>query len=172
VLRPKVSRPICLGAGHPVGTHDQILPLFLSDNCFLFVLGRPVWRENGSAICSANCQWSESLRTHNHILLSHPKLQISLFVACYDSQGLLWKYSNSPLHWAAYCRSYFITNGQSVSMSWYRTHLWDLRANITSCRNVAVCNLNSSFCGTPSLTRERVCHLQCNHSMVRVAQNP
>jgi hypothetical protein len=28
------------------------------------------------------------------------------------------------------------------------------------------------FCGAPSLTRGRVCNLQCNHSMVRVAQNP
>jgi hypothetical protein len=28
------------------------------------------------------------------------------------------------------------------------------------------------FYGSPSLTRGRVCNLQCNHSMVRVAQNP
>jgi hypothetical protein len=27
------------------------------------------------------------------------------------------------------------------------------------------------FCGAPSLTRGRVCNLQCNHSMVRVVQN-
>jgi hypothetical protein len=31
--------------------------------------------------------------------------------------------------------------------------------------------LLSSFCGAPSLTRIRSCNLQCNHSMVRVAQN-
>jgi hypothetical protein len=61
--------------------------------------------------------------------------------------------------------SYFTTNGQSVSMSWYRAPLWDLRPDITSCRNVAVWNLRSSFCVEPSLTRERVCNLQCNHSM-------
>jgi hypothetical protein len=30
----------------------------------------------------------------------------------------------------------------------------------------------SCFYGAPSLTRGRVCSLQCNHSMVRVAQNP
>jgi hypothetical protein len=57
-------------------------------------------------------------------------------------------------------------------MSWYRTPLWDLRADITSCRNVAVRNLRSYFCGSPSLTRGQVCNLRCNHSMVRVAQNP
>jgi hypothetical protein len=59
---------------------------------------------------------------------------------------------------------------QSLSMSWYRAPLWDLRSDIASCRNV-VWNLRSSFCGVPSLTRGRVCNLQCNHSMVRVAQN-
>jgi hypothetical protein len=32
--------------------------------------------------------------------------------------------------------------------------------------------LLSCFCGAPSLTRGRVCNLQCNHTMVRVAQNP
>jgi hypothetical protein len=37
---------------------------------------------------------------------------------------------------------------------------------------VAVSNLRSCFCGTPSLTRGRVCNLQCNLSMVRLAQNP
>jgi hypothetical protein len=35
-------------------------------------------------------------------------------------------------------RSYFTTDGHSVSMSWYRAPLWDLRPDITSCRNVAV----------------------------------
>jgi hypothetical protein len=52
--------------------------------------------------------------------------------------------------------------GQSVSMSWCRTPLWDLWPGITSCRNVAVL----------FLTRGRVCKLQCNHSKARVAQNP
>jgi hypothetical protein len=38
---------------------------------------------------------------------------------------------------------------QSVSMSWYRAPLWDFRPDITSCRNVAVRNLRSCFCGRP-----------------------
>jgi hypothetical protein len=46
---------------------------------------------------------------------------------------------------------------QSVSMSWHRAPLWHLRPDITSCRNVAVWNLRSCFCGAPSLTRGRVC---------------
>jgi hypothetical protein len=65
-----------------------------------------------------------------------------------------------------------LTVSQSVSMSWYRVPLWDLRPGIISCRNVAVWNLRSCVYWAPSLTRGRVCNLQCNHSLVRVAQNP
>jgi hypothetical protein len=36
-------------------------------------------------------------------------------------------------------RSYFTTDGQSVSTSWYRAPLWDLQPDITSCRNVVAC---------------------------------
>jgi hypothetical protein len=36
----------------------------------------------------------------------------------------------------------------------------------------AVWNLRYCFCAAPSLTRGLVCNLQCNHSMVQVAQNP
>jgi hypothetical protein len=57
-------------------------------------------------------------------------------------------------------------------MSWYRAPLWDFQPDITSCSNVAVWNLRSCFCWVPCLTGGRVCNLQCNHSMVRVAQNP
>jgi hypothetical protein len=69
-------------------------------------------------------------------------------------------------------RSYFTTDSQSVSMSWYRAPLWDLRPDIISCRNVVVRNLRYCICGAPSLTRGRVCNLQCNYSMVRVTHNP
>jgi hypothetical protein len=61
---------------------------------------------------------------------------------------------------------------QSVSMSWYRVPLWDLQPDIISCENVAVWNLRSCIFWAPSLTRGRVCNLQCNHSIVRVVQNP
>jgi hypothetical protein len=43
---------------------------------------------------------------------------------------------------------------------------------LTSYRYVSVWNLRSYFCGAPSLVRGPVCNLQCNHSMVRIAQNP
>jgi hypothetical protein len=91
MLWPTVSRPIRLGVGHTFGAHNQIF-------AFLFVLGRPLWRGDRAAICSAICQWSESRRTHNHTLLSLLRLLSSLSVASYDSQGLRWKYSNPPPH--------------------------------------------------------------------------
>jgi hypothetical protein len=97
---PTVSRPIRLGVGHPFGVHDQIFlfPFFCRTIALIFILGRPLSREDGSVFCSAICQWSESWRTHNHALLSHLRLLGSLSVASYDSQGLWWKYSNPPPH--------------------------------------------------------------------------
>jgi hypothetical protein len=65
-----------------------------------------------------------------------------------------------------------VTLWLTVSMSWHRVPLWDLRPDIISCRNVAVWNLRSCIYWAPSLTRGRVCNLQCNHSIVRVARNP
>jgi hypothetical protein len=50
----------------------------------------PLWREDGSAVCSAICRWSEPRKTHNQTLLP---LLGSLPVASYDSQGLRGKYS-------------------------------------------------------------------------------
>jgi hypothetical protein len=43
-------------------------------SCRNVAVGRPLWREDGSAICSVNARWSESRRTRNHILLSHLRL--------------------------------------------------------------------------------------------------
>jgi hypothetical protein len=93
-----VSMSVCFGVGHPFGVHDQTLlfPFFCRTIALLFVLGRPVWREDGSVICSAICQWSELRRTHNRTLLSHLRIVGSLSVASYDSQGLRRKYSCLP----------------------------------------------------------------------------
>jgi hypothetical protein len=63
----------------------------LPENCFALCLRGPLWREDGSVICSAICQWSGSQRTRIHTLLSHLRLLGSLSVASYDSQGLASK---------------------------------------------------------------------------------
>jgi hypothetical protein len=76
-LRLTVSQSVCLGIEYPSRTCDQILFLFvmlLSEICGLVSLGRLLWREDGSAICSVITHWSESLRTRNHTLLSHLRL--------------------------------------------------------------------------------------------------
>jgi hypothetical protein len=67
----------------PLWGHDQIFvfPFFCRTIAFLFVSGRSLWREDVSVICSAILQWSESLRTHYHILLSLLRLLGSLSVA-------------------------------------------------------------------------------------------
>jgi hypothetical protein len=76
-LRLTVSQSVCLGIEHPCGTCDQILlpvGMFLSEICGLVSVGRPLWSEDGSAICSVITQWSKSRRTRNHTLLSHLRL--------------------------------------------------------------------------------------------------
>jgi hypothetical protein len=72
-----VSRSVSLGIEYPCETCDQILfpvGMLLSEICGLVSVWCPLWREDGSAICSVITQWSESLRTRNHILLSHLRL--------------------------------------------------------------------------------------------------
>jgi hypothetical protein len=88
-LRLTVGQSVCLAIEHPCGTCYKILlpvGMLLSEICGLVSVGRPFWRENGSAICSVITQWSESLRTRNHTLLSHlrrPNLEghVPLFIS-------------------------------------------------------------------------------------------
>jgi hypothetical protein len=71
------GQSVCLGIEHPCETRDQILfhvGMLLSEICSLVSMGRPLWREGRSAICSVITQWSESLSTRNHTLLCHPRL--------------------------------------------------------------------------------------------------
>jgi hypothetical protein len=71
-LRLTDSQSVCLSIEHPWGTCDQILfpvGMLLSEICGLASMGRPLWREDGSAIFGVITQCSESLKTRNHTFL-------------------------------------------------------------------------------------------------------
>jgi hypothetical protein len=50
MLRSTVSRPVCLGTKHPFGVTTR--SWLFSDSCGFVDLGRPLWREDGSAVCN------------------------------------------------------------------------------------------------------------------------
>jgi hypothetical protein len=90
ILRPTVSRSVCLGIKHPSGAYDQIFVTVrhlrvCSCGALSLTRGRVCRLQLLLALASAVIIGSESLGTRNHILLS--QIREFFFVASYDSQG-------------------------------------------------------------------------------------
>jgi hypothetical protein len=114
----------------------------------------------------------------NRVLQFYPQALGSIFIFSYYLQGYCIGIGIHPLGRITLTsnskfevRSYFTTDSQSGSMSWCRAPFVALASSYYFCRYVAARNLQSSLCGAPFLTRGRVCSLECNHSVVPVAQN-
>jgi hypothetical protein len=110
-----VSQSVCLGIDHPCGTCDHILlpvRILLSEICGLVSVGRPLVREDGSAICNVITQWSKSRRTRNHTVLSSdtPPTWRARFPYLYPP-GTGWP-SYTPGHWVPFKSSLTTHNSQ------------------------------------------------------------
>jgi hypothetical protein len=90
MLRPTVSRPVCLGISTHLGLTTRFL--LLSHSCEFVDVGRSLWREGGSVFYNRCWSWpAQSFSSPSPMglitIFCCLRFENSLFVASYDPQG-------------------------------------------------------------------------------------